>query len=402
MAEAAGAIKRLNGAEGITALDVVCACLAPGPVPVPDAGAVDPVLLARVARRHQVSALVAARLAAEGQTVPEPLRRQAESAHRWALGQLGLVLDLVAALEGEGIRAVPIKGVALSQQLFGSPVLRGAVDIDLLVAPEDVGAAWQVLARAGMRQLMPSAALDGARLALFCRASKDSQHQHPASGQMLELHWRLSDAMADPLLPHDAALDMLALAPGRAVRALGEETLFLYLCTHGAAHGWARLKWLADVAALLHRSDDGGARLWAHAREGGARLAAGSAVMLAQELFGLAPPPGFEGPRGVRIGVLLWLARKTIRDGDGARELESTPWRGWTEMLAMLLVAANWRGRLAVFRRLALAGEDIAQIPLPRGLMWLYPLLRVPLLVYRRTVRRQRLRGLRRVGNTAA
>lgn len=124
--------------------------------------------------------------------------------------------------------------------------------------------------------------------------------------------------------------------------------------------------------------------------------------MLAQELFGLAPPPGFEGPRGLRIRVLLWLARKTIRDGEGARELETTPRRGWTEMLAMLLVAANWRGRFAVFRRLALAGEDIAQIPLPRGLMWLYPLLRVPLLVYRRTVRRQRLRGLRRVGNTAA
>lgn len=402
VAEATETIKRAGRLPRITALGVVCACLAPSGGPLPDASAVDPALLARVARRHQVSPRVAAGLAAAGQSVPAPLRRQTEAAHHRALVQLGLVLDLVTALEGAGIRAVPIKGVALSQQLFGSPVMRAAFDIDLLVAPEDVGAAWQVLARVGWQQLTPPEGIEGARLALFRRASKDSQHRHPASGQRLELHWRLSDAMADPRVPAEAALTRIALAPTRAVWALGEETLFLYLCTHGAAHGWARLKWLADVAVLLHDSADGGVRLWNHARGAGGSIAAGSAIVLAGELLGLAPPPGFEPPRGPRMHLLLWLARRTIRDGEGARELEATPWRGWAEMLAMLLVAANGRGRLAVFRRLAWAGEDIAQVPLPRGLMWLYPLLRVPLLIHRRMARRRRLHGLRRVGNTAA
>jgi hypothetical protein len=402
VAEATATIKHAGSAGRVTALDVVCACLAPGSGAVPDMSALDPGLLARIARRHQVSPLVAARLAAAGLPVPEPLRRQADAAHHRALRQMALLLDLVAALESEGIRAVPVKGVALAQQLFDSPVLRAAYDIDLVVRPEDVAAAWRVLARAGMRQVSPQVALAGARRDLFCRASKDSQHQHAASGQMLELHWRLADVMAEPLLPPDDALVTLALAPGRQVRVLGEATLFVYLCTHGAAHGWARLKWLADVAALLHRSADGGAQLWTNAERADARVAAGSAVILAQDLFGLAPPPGFVRPRGLRIATLLWLARRNIRDGQGARELEATPWRGWTEMLAMLLVAADWRGRLAVLRRIALAGEDIAQVPLPGGLVWLYPLLRVPLLIHRRTVRRRRLRGLHRVGNTTA
>jgi len=402
VAEARAPIKSQRAAPDMQAFDLVCACLAPAGRALPDLGTVDPGLLARVARRHQVSALVAARLEEAGQAVPDVLVRQAEAARRRALRQMGTALDLADTLERSGIPVVLLKGVALSQQAFGSPLLRGAVDIDLLVCPEDVAAAWAVLADAGWRQVTPPTPLAGARLALFCRAAKDSLHRYPQTGQVLELHWRLSDEMAKPLMPPLEALESLALAPGRSVRVLDEAALFLYLCTHGAAHGWARIKWLADVAALLHRSPDGGARLWAHAAGAGGRIAAGSAVILARELFGLVPPPGFVRPRGVRIAGVLWLARRIMRAGDGARELEATPWRGWAEMLAKLLVAAGWRGRLAVLRRLALAGEDIAQVALPKGLIWLYPVLRVPLLVQRRTARWRRLRGARRTGNTAA
>ncbi|HSF11746.1 MAG TPA: hypothetical protein VLA50_02135, partial [Erythrobacter sp.] len=148
-------------------------------------------------------------------------------------------------------------------------------------------------------------------------------------------------------------------------------------------------------------SADGGRTLWLHAAANGGAIAAGSAIILAQELFGLAPPTGFRAPRGVRIAVLLWLARRILRAGEGARELEATPWRGWAEMLAKMLVAAGWRGRLAVLRRIVLSGEDIASVNLPKGLIWLYPVLRVPLLVRRRTARWQRLRGTGRAGNTA-
>jgi hypothetical protein len=401
VAEPEGAMKSQRGGGDFAALDLVCACLSPCRPALPDTRSVDPEALARVARRHQVSALVAARLAAAGAAVPEPLQRQAERARHRALRQLGFTLDLVETLAGHGIRAVPFKGVVLSQQAFGSPLLRGAVDVDVLVRPEDVAAAWEVLARAGLEPINPPLPLSGARLALFCRAAKDSLHRHPESGQVVELHWRLSDEMADPGMPPAAALASVTLAPGREVLALGDEVLFVYLCMHGAAHGWARLKWLADVAALLHRSPDGGAILWAAAQRSGAGIAAGSAILLARELFGLTPPPGFAAPRGLRMPVLLWLARRIFRAGGGARELETTLWRGWAEMLAKLLVAAGWGARLAVFRRLVLAGEDIAQLPLPRGLFWLYPLLRVPLLVRRRARRGRQLRGSGGVSNTA-
>jgi hypothetical protein len=401
VAEAGKRIKPQNSPARLEALDLVCACLAPARGGLPEMGAINPDLLARVARRHQVSALVAARLAEAGQPVPEPLRSQADTAQRRALRQLALSLDLVAVLERADIRPVLLKGVALSQRAFGSPLLRGAVDIDLLVRPHDVSAAWQALADAGLRQINPPAPLEGARLALFCRAAKDSLHRHPDGGPVLELHWRLADEMSEPLMPADTELTIIALAPGKSVRMLDDPNLFLYLCTHGAAHGWARLKWLADVAALLHDSPDQGQALWLHAASHGGAIAAGSAIILAQELFGLAPPPGFRAPRGLRIAVLLWLARRILRAGKGARELEATPWRGWAEMLAKMLVASGRRGRMAVLQRIVFAGEDIARVPLPKGLIWLYPVLRVPLLVRRRTARWRRLRGIGRAGNTA-
>lgn len=401
VAEPERTIKPQGPGGDLAALDLVCACLSPNRRELSEAGAVDPEALARVARRHQVAALVAARLSEAGAPVPEPLRSQAERARHRALRQLGFTLDLVDALARRGVPAVPIKGVVLSQQAFGSPLLRGAVDVDMLVRPGDVGTAWEVLAGLGFRQITPSSRIEGARLALFCRAAKDSLHRHPESGQVVELHWRLSDEMADPSMPPEESLATVVPAPGRPARVLGEEALFVYLCMHGAAHGWARLKWLADVAALLHGSPDGGALLWDAARRAGAGVAAGSAILLAKELFGLAPPPGFVPPRGVRVAAVLWLARRIIRAGEGARELETTPWRGWAEMLAKLLVASGWRARLAVFRRLLLAGEDIALVPLPLALFWLYPVLRVPLLVRRRTRRWRQLRGAGGVGNTA-
>ncbi len=396
MADAAAAIKQALPAApengGLAAFDLVCACLSPQDGALPDSAQIDPDLLARVARRHQVSALVAARLTQHGRAVPARLARQAQHARQRAMRQLALSLDLADALGTAGIEFAFLKGLTLSQRAFGSPLLRSAVDIDLLVRRSAVALAWQVLDQLGLARITPAADLGGARLALYCRASKDSIHSHADSGITVELHWRMSDELTRPELPPAAELGLTELSPGRAVPVLDDCAQFLLLCTHGAAHGWARLKWLADVAALLHRSADGGAALWHHARAQGAAIPAASAILLGQELFGLTPPPGFTPPRGLRLNLLLRLSRTMLRAGQGAQELEATRWRGWAEMLAKALVVTGVRGPIAVLRRLALSGEDIASTPLPPALFWLYPVLRVPLLVRRRLARAQRLR----------
>lgn len=69
-------------------------------------------------------------------------------------------------------------------------------------------------------------------------------------------------------------------------------------------------------------------------------------------------------------------------------------------MAAKALVATGARQRLTVLRRLAVAGEDVAQLALPAGLGFLYPLVRIPMLIARRRQRRQRQIPSRTTGSS--
>ena len=72
---------------------------------------------------------------------------------------------------------------------------------------------------------------------------------------------------------------------------LGEEDLFAYLCMHGALHWWNRLKWLADVNALLASTpEDGVERLVRAAEARGAGRAAAQALLLCRRLLGTPLP----------------------------------------------------------------------------------------------------------------
>ena len=62
---------------------------------------------------------------------------------------------------------------------------------------------------------------------------------------------------------------VVPLAGTRGLRTLGEEDLFAYLCMHGALHWWHRLKWLADINALLAPQESDVERLIGAAKAGG-------------------------------------------------------------------------------------------------------------------------------------
>ncbi|MEG3164436.1 nucleotidyltransferase family protein [Sphingomonas sp. PB2P19] len=212
------------------------------------------------------------------------------------------------------------------------------------------------------------------------------------------MHWRVSDDLADAALPGEHRWQAIGVNATVRLRMLGDDDLFVYLCTHGAAHLWARLKWLADIAALIGGSADGGVRYWAVARGAGAERSAASAMILANRLLGTPLPDGFVAPRSWRLRMLNHLALRVMLAGGGATELAATPYRGWAEIAAKALIATRWRNRVAILRRLAVSGEDVGQLGLRGGLRVLYPLVRIPLMIGRRTARRKRRTGRDRLG----
>lgn len=349
--------------------------------------------LFRVAKRHGVIGLVMDGLVAAGIEPPEPLARTARRRSLAALRQADEALRLDALFAAAGVPLLFLKGTPLAQRAFGRIGLREAVDIDIAVSPADVDRAWQVMRQAGYAAETPHRPLTGSARRTFMWAAKDSLHRHPDHAIPVELHWRLSDDLRDPTPPPPQDWQRIPISPGRALATLRDEDLFVYLCTHGAAHGWARLKWLADIAALVAQSPDGGAAYWQAGRKGGADIALASALTLANCLLALPLPQGFDPAPSRRRHALDRLALTIMTAGGGAQELAATPYRGWAELTAKLLVAPRWSNRLAVLRRLLISGEDVGALALPAILTPAYPLLRIPLWLMRRTRRAARRRG---------
>jgi Uncharacterised nucleotidyltransferase/Transglutaminase-like superfamily len=145
------------------------------------------------------------------------------------------------------------KGIPLAIAAFQDPTLRDAGDIDLLVAEKDIFKAGETLQNQGYVRFEPQARLTPRRLRSYLAHQKDFSYEHPATGTVIDLHWRL---FRNSFLPANARIeevgeDWINLGSER-LPTLPAPRLLLYLCVHGALDGWLRLKWLADIRALAH------------------------------------------------------------------------------------------------------------------------------------------------------
>src|SRR5262249_37773422 len=174
-------------------------------------------------------------------------------------------------------------------------------------------------------------------------------------------------------------------------RTLGEEDLFAYLCVHGALHWWNRLKWLADVNALLaSKPGEGVEDLVGAAEAKGAGRAAVQALLLCRRLFGMTLPV-----RLTTLGkspTLRWLEATALNAMNTAQG-EHTPHDarfGTTRgSLSTFLLSRSWRYRLAELNVHLTNQSDVLAVPLSERLRFLYPLLRLPLWAWRHAVKRR-------------
>ncbi len=127
------------------------------------------------------------------------------------------------------------------------------------------------------------------------------------SEMQVELHARLHDNVSLCQLTGSPDLwQAVDVGFGLKMPTLPTQNLLLYLFLHGAGHGWFRLKWLADVAALLHRHPEETEPLLRMAEEVGARRAVVQGLMLSAHLFGTSLPaacaPDWAERRLINVG----------------------------------------------------------------------------------------------------
>lgn len=205
-----------------------------------------------LAERNRLLPLAHRALAGQAE-VPDTVRALLRSAFarnaRQALLRAGELRRLMEAMEAAGVRALAYKGPALAVRAYGHLALRTYSDLDLLVAPADEPRAAAVLEECGYAS---GYRFSPAQDAAFRRVDGDYPFVHGETGELVELHGRVSSLRFVAELPTEALLDRARPVPigGGDVAAPADDDLFLALCLHGAKHRWARLEWLSAAAAL--------------------------------------------------------------------------------------------------------------------------------------------------------
>ncbi len=348
-------------------------------------------LVLKLAHRHRVEGLLHRALSEAGVEAPERVRLElAQSAA--AIGTQSLLQSAESArlrrlLSERAIEAVFLKGVALAALAYGMLGVKQAWDIDLLVSPEEAALAADVLGQAGYRRSIPGSEVPDELFHHWMTISKESLWIHEKSGMVVELHTALVDNPR--LLPGVSArsdLQLVRIGPGIELPTLRTDELFAYLCVHGATHAWARLKWLADVAALLRKvGPEETERLYRRSIELGAGRSSAQALMLCARLLQLPLPSKLE-PELRRDRPTQWLEELAISamSGRGATELDDTVFGTVVINLSHFLLGRGWRYKYSELARKTRNPEDQLAMPLPPYLHFIYPILAIPRWVWRR------------------
>ncbi len=344
-----------------------------------------------VVERQRVAGLVHNALLSAGVAPPAPIAQKlAADAQRIVRHNLisgAETVRLYGILTAADIPVVVLKGAVLAQLAYGSLGAKHARDIDLLVPPDRAEAAMQLLEREGYALASPAQRLGAAQRSALIQYAREAEFARPGNGLPVELQWRVAD---NPLLLRGvdatSATQQVRLSDGAVIRTLATADLFAALCVHGALHSWSRLKWLADLNAAIATSGADIERLYRHAQNIGAGLCAGQALLLCRRLLDLRLPPALadEIQKNRRIEKLAAIALAAMTAAQPGTDLD----RGIVSIARTVHTHfLLGRGRdflVAQCRVVAVGPADVIRWPLPRPLHFLYPVLRLPLLLWRR------------------
>ena len=371
--------------EGMASEDQLCLLLARAQVP-PEAERRAQELLSttldwsrilKLGRTHEVLPLLYTNLQRLGFAgVPEPVRTEltdtfASNALRNALlaKELARILRL---LDDSGVRAIPLKGTALSESLYGDLALRVCADMDVLVPPKQVQEAFRLMESSGYQASFSEPAL----LELVARYGKDCgvlMRENGALSYPLQLHCGLiwGGPVERDLLEEIWSDAIRQTVHGVSAFALSADWEFLYFAVHAARHGLFPMKWLVDLDALCRR----GTVNWESAKRKAARLEWQGAVQCSlgacAALLGTALPSAFAAtgraaPRGLGAppSPELQIPREVL--------------------FAARLLQPRWRQlHFLALRLFVPTPADHQFFHLPRSLFLLYYLLRPLRLAFR-------------------
>lgn len=289
-------------------------------------------------------------------------------------------------LAAQNIRTLFLKGPLLAEELYGELSLRTSCDLDLLVELSQLERVEHLLTQQGYKK-------DDYFSTLLSDWTWRHHHitfYHPTKAIKVEVHWRLNPGPAkEPAFEELWERRRQSRLSGWTVPMLGYEDLFLFLVTHGARHGWSRLRWLHDIDRLLHKTMDAtvvGALLRKHHYT----QIGGQALLLCALLLRTSIPSSYQammyGAKAERLAQqALYYIKQMIN-------LHNEPLDEEVRVYHKRHLFAQMSRQQQLWFMLSFLHpypEDAELLPLPRSLHLCYFPLRPVLWAWRKVTRRQ-------------
>lgn len=167
-----------------------------------------------------------------------------------AFGQSAELLRLSRLFTEAGIFFVPLKGIFLSEEIYGDPCIRSSVDLDILIHPEYFELAEMLLLNNGYRNKLCFHNMSVKQKNFIIESLPHQQYFNETLNVSVELHWK-SHLWTKKQMNVLWEGTEFSVWHNLKIRKLSKEENILFLADHGARHDWQCLKWLSDVAMLM-------------------------------------------------------------------------------------------------------------------------------------------------------
>ncbi|WHY95065.1 nucleotidyltransferase family protein [Neobacillus cucumis] len=165
----------------------------------------------------------------------------------------GEMEQLAKVFKSNGMKVIFLKGPILGREIYGDISLRTCGDLDLLIPIEDLEVMDKLLEINGY--------VKDDYIQSVLKDWKWRHHHvtyyHSTKNIKVEIHWRLNPGPGkEPNFKGLWERKRETLLSNSPIYCLGREDLFLFLVSHGARHGWSRLRWLIDIHRMIEQGID--------------------------------------------------------------------------------------------------------------------------------------------------
>lgn len=174
-----------------------------------------------------------------------------------------------------------LKGPVLGEDLYGDISMRTSGDLDILVSIRDLEKVDSLLKDLGYKK--------DEYIQTLLNDWKWRHHHftyyHSTKRTKIEIHWRLNPAPSkEPSFEELWERKRRSTISSTPIYFLSKEDLFCFLITHGARHGWSRIRWLLDIHQITQKDLD-----WSVIKKLLGRFhighIAGQSIILSSQLF---------------------------------------------------------------------------------------------------------------------